>query len=80
MIDIWWGMVEHAGPGQYDFSAYRRLFDRVAETGLKIQAVMSFHGAGGNVGDTCKIPMPQWVLEVRSSPASDVQLRGASIS
>lgn len=25
---------------------------------------MSFHAAGGNVGDTCKIPLPKWVLHV----------------
>lgn len=36
----------------------------MAEHGLKIQAVMSFHAAGGNVGDTCKIPLPPWVLHV----------------
>lgn len=35
---------------------------QVAENGLKVQAVMSFHAAGGNVGDTCKIPLPKWVL------------------
>jgi hypothetical protein len=25
---------------------------------------MSFHAAGGNVGDTCKIPLPKWVLDI----------------
>lgn len=25
---------------------------------------MSFHAAGGNVGDTCHITLPQWVLDV----------------
>ena len=64
MVDVWWGIVEEAGPQKYDFSAYRRLFRKVAEHGLKIQAVMSFHAAGGNVGDTCKIPLPPWVLHV----------------
>ena len=29
MIDVWWGLVEHEGPGQYDFAAYRRLFEKV---------------------------------------------------
>ena len=29
MIDVWWGLVEHEGPGQYDFSAYKRLFEKV---------------------------------------------------
>lgn len=43
MIDVWWGTAEHAGPRQYDFSAYRKLFEQVASKGLKVQAVMSFH-------------------------------------
>ena len=62
-----WGIVEHAGPQQYDFSAYERLFETAAQAGLKIQAVMSFHAAGGNVGDTCKINLPAWVTEVGDS-------------
>eukprot|EP00798_Chlamydomonas_sp_ICE-L_P013265 gene13265-19105_t len=64
MVDVWWGIAERAGPGSYDFSAYKRLFYKVAAAGLKVQAVMSFHAAGGNVGDTCKMPLPNWVLEV----------------
>ena len=64
MIDVWWGIVEHAGPQQYDFSAYERLFTTAARAGLKIQAVMSFHAAGGNVGDTCKISLPKWIAEI----------------
>lgn len=47
MIDVWWGIAEHAGPGQYDFSAYRKLFEQVASKGLKVQAVMSFHAGAG---------------------------------
>lgn len=66
MVDVWWGIAEATGPCQYDFSAYRRLFERVAANGLKVQAVMSFHAAGGNVGDTCKISLPKWVLEVHT--------------
>ena len=64
MIDVWWGIVEHAGPQQYDFSAYQRLFATAAQAGLKIQAVMSFHAAGGNVGDTCKIGLPKWISDI----------------
>jgi beta-amylase len=63
MVDVWWGIAEHAGPRRYDFSAYRRLFEQVASKGLKVQAVMSFHAAGGNVGDTCTIPLPPWVMD-----------------
>ncbi len=36
MVDVWWGIVEQA-PGQYDFSAYRRLFEKIADSGLKVQ-------------------------------------------
>lgn len=67
MVDVWWGIVERQ-PQVYDFSAYERLFQKLGAAGLKIQAVMSFHAAGGNVGDTCKIPLPRWVLQVRSAP------------
>jgi len=69
MIDIWWGIVERDGPMVYDFSAYRRLFEMIEETDLKIQAVMSFHAAGSNVGDTCEIPLPKWVADIgRQNP------------
>jgi hypothetical protein len=39
---------------------------QVAASGLKVQAVMSFHAAGGNVGDTCRISLPRCAS---SSPA-----------
>ncbi|KAK9828277.1 hypothetical protein WJX74_006952 [Apatococcus lobatus] len=64
MVDVWWGVVERDGPGCYDFTAYRRLFEKIRESGLKVQAVMSFHAAGGNVGDTCRISLPRWVHRV----------------
>jgi len=28
MVDVWWGIVERAGPNMYDFSPYRRLFNK----------------------------------------------------
>jgi beta-amylase len=28
MVDVWWGICERAGPRAYDFSAYRRLFNK----------------------------------------------------
>jgi beta-amylase len=63
MVDVWWGIAEHKGPQMYDFTAYRSLFEKIASKGLKVQAVMSFHAAGGNVGDTCTIPLPAWVYD-----------------
>ena len=54
MMDVWWGIVEKDGPRMYNWSAYRELIDMVRKHGLKVQAVMSFHQCGGNVGDSCK--------------------------
>ena len=62
MVDVWWGIVERDGPGLYDFAGYRKLFAKARAAGLEVQAVMSFHAAGTNVGDTCTISLPPWVL------------------
>ncbi|TVU38707.1 hypothetical protein EJB05_12091 [Eragrostis curvula] len=64
MIDVWWGLVEAKGPGEYDWTAYKQLFKVVQEAGLKLQAIMSCHQCGGNVGDVVNIPIPQWVRDV----------------
>ncbi len=41
----------------------------VKAKGLRIQAVMSFHACGGNVGDYAQVPLPDWVFKVGiSSP------------
>lgn len=76
MLNVWivecgrrWGICERHGPKQYDFRAYMELFKKARKHGLKVQAVMSFHAGGGNVGDgSCNIPLPDWVLEVGSPP------------
>ena len=31
--------------------------------GMELEPVMSFHKCGGNVGDSCLISLPPWVLE-----------------
>ncbi|XP_028796536.1 beta-amylase isoform X2 [Neltuma alba] len=67
MVDVWWGVVESKGPKQYDWSAYRSLFQLVKRCRLKLQAIMSFHQCGGNVGDSVFIPLPKWVLEIGES-------------
>nr|XP_043609903.1 beta-amylase isoform X2 [Erigeron canadensis] len=64
MCDVWWGIVESKGPKEYDWSAYKALFQLVQDCKLKMQVVMSFHQCGGNVGDVVNIPIPQWVREV----------------
>eukprot|EP01104_Vermistella_antarctica_P004963 TRINITY_DN1536_c0_g1_i1.p1 TRINITY_DN1536_c0_g1~~TRINITY_DN1536_c0_g1_i1.p1 ORF type:complete len:462 (+),score=100.66 TRINITY_DN1536_c0_g1_i1:38-1387(+) len=64
--DVWWGMVENSGPQQYNWTAYDDLFKLVDQSGLQLQVTMSFHQCGGNVGDDCNIPLPQWVLSLAS--------------
>ncbi|KAK4486514.1 hypothetical protein RD792_009197 [Penstemon davidsonii] len=63
MVDAWWGLVEKDGPSKYNWEGYAELIKMVEKLGLKIQVVMSFHQCGGNVGDSCSIPLPPWVLE-----------------
>ncbi|KAL9270207.1 Beta-amylase 3, chloroplastic-like protein [Drosera capensis] len=63
MVDAWWGLVEKDGPLRYNWDGYAELVQMVQRTGLKLQVVMSFHQCGGNVGDSCSIPLPPWVLE-----------------
>jgi len=62
MVDVWWGVVE-SQPKQYDFSRYDWLVQVCKELGLQMLATMSFHECGGNVGDSCYIPLPGWVVE-----------------
>ncbi len=81
MTDVWWGIVEQAGPRQYNWTAYLALagahylrtlsdcfrVDMVQAAGLNLQCVMSFHKCGGNAGDDCNIPLPQWVRAIGQS-------------
>ncbi|XP_051133223.1 beta-amylase 1, chloroplastic-like [Andrographis paniculata] len=63
MMDVWWGLVEGENPGEYNWGGYSDLLEMAKKHGLKVQAVMSFHQCGGNVGDSCTIPLPKWVVE-----------------
>ncbi|KAG8073411.1 hypothetical protein GUJ93_ZPchr0006g41370 [Zizania palustris] len=63
MVDVWWGIAESEAPGHYNFTGYMELMEMAKKNGLKVQAVMSFHQCGGNVGDSVTIPLPKWVLE-----------------
>lgn len=60
-VDVWWGAVEGAGDNQWDWSYYDGLFKEIVDAGLHIVPVMSFHRCGGNVGDTCFVPVPDWI-------------------
>eukprot|EP00960_Hanusia_phi_P028275 747293-Hanusia_phi.AAC.4 len=63
MVDVWWGLCEQEA-GRYTFSGYLDLLERCQKLGLQVQAVMSFHACGGNIGDSVNVPLPGWVLEL----------------
>nr|GMD62937.1 beta-amylase 1, chloroplastic [Ipomoea batatas] len=63
MVDVWWGLVEKDSPREYNWAGYSELLEMAKKHALKVQAVMSFHQCGGNVGDSCNIPLPRWVTE-----------------
>ena len=49
------------------------LFKKARRHGLKVQAVMSFHAGGGNVGDgATDIPLPPWVMKVGKEKATQL--------
>jgi beta-amylase len=66
MVDVWFGIVEKK-PKEYHWEPYIKLCQHLREAGLKLQTVMSFHRCGGNVGDRCYIPLPQWVLDAAAN-------------
>merc|ERR1719507_455267 len=66
MVDVWWGLCE-TGPGEYNFAGYVELCKLLQELGLKLQAVMSFHQCGGNVGDSVTVKLPKYALETARS-------------
>ena len=62
MCDFWWGLVE-VKPKVYDWSFYRKVAEAAKRVGIEIEPVMSFHKCGGNVGDSCLINLPPFILE-----------------
>jgi hypothetical protein len=66
--DVWWGLVERER-GKFDWSYYRRYAQAVRSVGLRWVPIFSFHKAGGNVGDTVDIPIPNWVWQLEADMA-----------
>ena len=61
MLDCWFGLVEKTEKS-YNFDGYVDVVQLAKNVGLEVEIIMSFHQCGGNVGDACDIPLPQWVL------------------
>jgi hypothetical protein len=68
--DMWWGLFEPTTKNTFDWSYYLQYARAVKAAGLQWVPIFSFHQCGGNVGDSCNIPLPSWV----SSQATDDQL------
>ena len=66
--DVWWGLVEQTGPKQYYWNPYVQLISIIKSVGLRFIPIMSFHSCGGNVGDQCDIPLPNWATS--AAPAA----------
>ena len=67
MIDVWWGLTE-TSEGNYKWTGYQEAFNMIKNNGMKIIPVFSFHKCGGNVGDTCNIPLPSFVTSSSQQP------------
>ncbi|GFY81463.1 beta-amylase 1 [Actinidia rufa] len=68
MMDVWWGLVEREGPGEYNWGGYVELLEMAKKHGLKVQAVMSFHQCGGNVGSLCQSGLWKRLKETLTLP------------
>jgi hypothetical protein len=73
-VDIWWGRAEASGDQVFDWSYYDRLVKLINKHQLQWIPIMSFHQCGGNVGDDCDIPIPNWVWS-RFEGASSTDLK-----
>lgn len=60
-VDVWWGLVEKDGDQKFHWEYYDRIVMTIQEAGLHWVPIMSFHQCGGNVGDECNIPIPNWI-------------------
>ncbi|XP_062232983.1 beta-amylase 1, chloroplastic-like [Phragmites australis] len=62
-VELWWGVVERQGPGEYDWAGYLELAAMARRYGLRVRAILAFHQCGAGPQDPLWIPLPQWVLE-----------------
>ncbi|MCY7340932.1 MAG: family 14 glycosylhydrolase [Pseudonocardia sp.] len=60
-VDVWWGDVEGVADNRFDWSYYDRVFELITANGLDIAPILSFHQAGGNVGDDYTSLLPAWL-------------------
>ena len=74
-VDVWWGDVEGAADNRFDWAYYDRVFATITAEGLDLAPILSFHQAGGNVGDDYTSLLPSWLWE----KYADVTYRGVEL-
>ena len=60
-VDVWWGDVEGTADNRFDWTYYDRVFATITAAGLDLAPILSFHQAGGNVGDDYTSLLPSWL-------------------
>ncbi|KJZ09798.1 beta-amylase [Marinomonas sp. S3726] len=60
-VDVWWGKVEAAGDQNFDWTYYDKVVEKLENASLHWVPIISMHQCGGNVGDDCNIPLPNWI-------------------
>ena len=71
--DVWWGIFERSGNNRFEWDYYKKYAQTVRESGLKWIPILSFHQCGGNVGDDCYYPVPEWVWNL--APESEMKYK-----
>nr|CAB3475615.1 unnamed protein product [Digitaria exilis] len=50
-VELWWGVVERQGPGEYDWAGYLDLAAMARRHGLRVRAILAFHQCGSGPQD-----------------------------
>ena len=66
-VDVWWGKVEAAGDQNFDWSYYDKVVEKLENAAMHWVPIISMHQCGGNVGDDCNIPLPNWIWSTYDS-------------
>lgn len=63
-MELWWGVVEREGPGEYDWAGYLELASMARRYGLRLRAILAFHQCGAGPDD------PLWCVSLLPSAPS----------
>ena len=68
-FELWWGVVERQGPGEYDWAGYLDLAAMARRHGLRVRAILAFHQCGAGPRD------PLWCVSL-----TPLRQKGPSLS